>query len=212
MASLGLSRLVSASDKQVQMEVSVPNGKGAASEVPFQPCAATASLLLYAQGSVVLCLHHDTLAVERRFHKHTDDIQLISVDNVSETGAGRLVVTYDTKQTAIVWDLFTGEQISRFASYEPLKVAAWMRNGNVAFGTSILLQCLSDAKLVQAMARVRSSCSSLRPASMSLHAPSLILSQLLDRPQIARRMPLGTITGQSCWHLYSHLSQSYTPS
>jgi hypothetical protein len=116
------------------MQVSVPKGKGAPTDLAFQPCAATASLLLYAQGSTVLCLHHDTLAVERRFQKHTDDIQLIAVDNVSETGAGRLVVTYDTKQTAIVWDLFTGEQISRFASYESLKVAAWMRNGNIAFG------------------------------------------------------------------------------
>lgn len=116
------------------MQVSGSKGKGAPTDLPFQPCAATASLLLYAQGSTVLCLHHDTLAIERRFQKHTDDIQLIAVDNVSETGAGRLVVTYDTKQTAIVWDLFTGEQISRFASYESLKVAAWMRNGNIAFG------------------------------------------------------------------------------
>jgi hypothetical protein len=116
------------------MQVSVPKGKGVPTESNFQPCAATASLFLYAQGSTVLCLHHDTLAIERRFQKHTDDIQLIAVDNVSETGAGRLVVTYDVKQTAIVWDLFTGEQISRFASYESLKVAAWMRNGNIAFG------------------------------------------------------------------------------
>lgn len=137
------------------MEVSIPNGKGAASELPFQPCAATASLLLFAQGSVVLCLHHDTLAVDRRFQKHTDDIQLIAVDNVSETGAGRLVVTYDTKQTAIVWDLFTGEQVSRFASYEPLKVAAWMRNGNIAFGMSIAPFTLTSAKITQAMARVK---------------------------------------------------------
>lgn len=119
------------------MQAAVPKGKGAATDITFQPCAATASLFLYAQGSTVLCLHHDTLAIERRFQKHSDDVQLIAVDNVSETGAGRLVVTYDTKQTAIVWDLFTGEQISRFASYEPLKVAAWMRNGNIAFGMII---------------------------------------------------------------------------
>lgn len=59
---------------------------------------------------------------------------LLSVDNVSERGAGRLVVSYDAGQTAIVWDLFTGDEIARFASYEPIKVAAWMRNGNVAFG------------------------------------------------------------------------------
>lgn len=56
------------------------------------------------------------------------------MDNVSEQGAGRLVVSYDAGQTAIVWDLFTGDEIARFASYEQILVAAWMRNGNVAFG------------------------------------------------------------------------------
>jgi hypothetical protein len=61
-------------------------------------------------------------------------VQFISVDNVSERGAGRLVVTYDVGQTAIVWDLFTGSEHARFAAFEPLQVAAWMRNGNVAFG------------------------------------------------------------------------------
>ena len=134
MASSGLSRPVTGADQRAQTQVALPKGKGSPIGAAFQPCAATASLLLYAQGSTVLCLHHDTLAIERRFTKHTDDIQLIAVDNVSETGAGRLVVTYDTKHTAIVWDLFTGDQVSRFASYEALKVAAWMRNGNIAFG------------------------------------------------------------------------------
>lgn len=113
-----------------------PNLKARASaeEVPFEPFACTASLLLFAQGSTVICLHHDSLALERRFQKHSKEVILISADNVSETGAGRLVVTYDVGQTAIVWDLFTGEQISRFVSYESLKVAHWMRNGNIAFG------------------------------------------------------------------------------
>lgn len=59
---------------------------------------------------------------------------LLSVDNVSERGSGRLVVSYDAGQTAIVWDLFSGDEIARFASYETLKVAAWMRDGSVAFG------------------------------------------------------------------------------
>ncbi|KAK5044401.1 hypothetical protein LTR84_011273 [Exophiala bonariae] len=107
-----------------------------AEEIPFEPFACTASLLLFAQGSTVICLHHDSLALERRFQKHSKEVILISADNVSETGAGRLVVTYDVGQTAIVWDLFTGEQISRFVSYESLKVAHWMRNGNIAFGNT----------------------------------------------------------------------------
>ncbi|KAJ5312631.1 hypothetical protein N7508_003461 [Penicillium antarcticum] len=100
----------------------------------FEACASTASLFLYAQGSTILCLHHDTLAIERRFQSHQENIEFISVDNVSERGAGRLVVSYDVGQTAIVWDIFTGTEIARFASFEHLRVAAWMRNGNVAFG------------------------------------------------------------------------------
>ncbi|KAL8899279.1 MAG: hypothetical protein Q9192_001661 [Flavoplaca navasiana] len=102
----------------------------------FEPCAATASIFLYAQGSTIVCLHHDTLAIDRRFELHQERILFLSVDNVSERGAGRLVVSYDAGQTAIVWDLFTGDEIARFASYEPIRVAAWMKNGNVAFGNS----------------------------------------------------------------------------
>ncbi|EXJ94306.1 hypothetical protein A1O1_02700 [Capronia coronata CBS 617.96] len=113
-----------------------PDVRSRAEDMPFEPCASTASLVLFAQGSTILCLHHDTLAVERRFEKHSKDIQLIAADSVSETGTGRLVVSYDVAQTAIVWDLLTGEQLSRFVSYETLKVAHWMRNGNIVFGNA----------------------------------------------------------------------------
>ncbi|KAK3899306.1 hypothetical protein C8A05DRAFT_18238 [Staphylotrichum tortipilum] len=102
----------------------------------FEPCAATANMFLYAQGTSVVCCHHDTLAIERRFVRHSDEIQLLAVDNHSDIGAGRLVVSYDQGQTAIVWDLLTGDEVARFASYENLTCAAWMRNGNVAFGNS----------------------------------------------------------------------------
>ncbi|KAI8672207.1 hypothetical protein NCS56_00683300 [Fusarium sp. Ph1] len=102
----------------------------------FDPCAATAAMFLYAQGSSIVCCHHDTLTIERRFSRHADDVQLLAVDNHSEAGAGRFVVSYDVGQTAIVWDLMTGDEISRFASYEHLTVAAWMKNGNVAFGNT----------------------------------------------------------------------------
>jgi WD40 repeat protein len=103
-------------------------------EFAFEPCAATGSFLLYAQRNVILCLHHDTLAVERRFTRHREDVAWISADTVSERGAGRLVVSYDAGSTAIVWDLMTGEEVARFASYDQIRVATWMRNGNVAFG------------------------------------------------------------------------------
>ena len=104
----------------------------------FEACASTASLFLYAQGSAILCLHHDTLAIERRFQSHQENIDFISVDNVSERGAGRLVVSYDVGQTAIIWDIFTGTEIARFASFDHLRIASWMRNGNVAFGKRII--------------------------------------------------------------------------
>lgn len=101
----------------------------------FEPSAATDTYLLYAQGSSIVCAQHGTLAIERRFTRHTDEIRLLAIDNVSEKGAGRLVVSYDAGQTAIVWDCFTGDEIARFASYETITVAAWMRNGNVVFGS-----------------------------------------------------------------------------
>lgn len=100
----------------------------------FEPCDATASMFLYAQANSVVCAHHDTLKIERVFSRHTEEVKLLAVDNVSERGAGRLVISYDAGQTAIVWDLMTGDEVARFASYNDLSVAAWMRNGNVAFG------------------------------------------------------------------------------
>lgn len=91
-------------------------------------------MFLYAQGSSIVCSHHDTLTIERRFSRHADEVQLLAVDNHSEIGGGRLVVSYDAGQTTIVWDLMTGDEVARFASYDNLTCAAWMRNGNVAFG------------------------------------------------------------------------------
>ncbi|KAL7624073.1 hypothetical protein AAE478_005630 [Parahypoxylon ruwenzoriense] len=102
----------------------------------FEPTAATASMLLYGQGTSVVVAHHDSLTIERRFSRHSAEVQLLAVDTQSEIGAGRLVVSYDVDMTAIVWDLMTGDEVARFASYETLTCAAWMRNGNVAFGNT----------------------------------------------------------------------------
>ena len=95
-------------------------------------------MFIFAQGSAILCLHHDTLGLERRFQRHAHPIVFVAVDNVSERGAGRQVFSYDADQTAIVWDLLTGEELARFASYDEITVATWMRNGNVALGNSPL--------------------------------------------------------------------------
>ena len=104
----------------------------------LDPCTATGSYLLYTQGSAIVCLEHDTLKVARRFEKHTERVLFIAVDNASERGAGKFCVSYDAGLTAIVWDLLNGDEVARFISYEPLKAAAWMRNGNIAFGARYL--------------------------------------------------------------------------
>lgn len=100
----------------------------------FDPCASTAGMFLYAQGNSIVCCHHDTLTIERRFSGHADEVQLLSVDNMSERGAGRLVVSYDASQNAIVWDIMSGAEVARFASFSNLTAVSWMRNGTVAFG------------------------------------------------------------------------------
>ncbi|KAI1754918.1 hypothetical protein F4782DRAFT_538928 [Xylaria castorea] len=101
----------------------------------FEPTAATDRMLLYGQGNSVVVAHHDSLTIERRFSRHSAEVQLLAVDTQSATmGNGRFVVSYDVDMTAIVWDLMTGEEVARFASYENLTCAVWMRNGNVAFG------------------------------------------------------------------------------
>jgi len=111
----------------------------------LEPCAATGAYLLYAQRNTILVLHHDTLAIERRFEGHHEDVKWIVVDNASERGAGRLAVSYDAGNTCVTWDLLTGGEIARFAAYEPINVACFMRNGNVAFGNASSLLCWTTA-------------------------------------------------------------------
>ena len=137
--SAGIGRLRTASAKSSARSVDVTAAKPPTpgqEEWALAACAATASFLLYAQGSEILCLHHDTLALERRFTRHREDVAWMAADTTSERGAGRMVVSYDAGSTAIVWDLLTGDEAARFASYEQIRVAAWMRNGNVAFGNA----------------------------------------------------------------------------
>lgn len=97
------------------------------------PCGATSHLFLFAQGPSILCLQYESLAVEKRFEGHLDDVTIISVDNNSDEGEGK-VVTIDISKQAIVWDTRTGREIARYSSFEGLRSAAWMKNGNLAFG------------------------------------------------------------------------------
>lgn len=102
--------------------------------VPFYPCTATAAFFLFAHKNLVYCLHHDTFALERTLTKHKANIAILNADNISENTDGRLAVSYDKVSTAIVWDLFTGAEVSRFASYEFARVISWLRDGRLAFG------------------------------------------------------------------------------
>ena len=175
--SLGHARQRSNSAKgssirsDVKFQIPTPSITPQNDEFAFQPCAATGSFLLYAQQNIIYCLHHDTLAIERRFDRHREDVAWISTDNVSERGAGRLVLSYDTGSTAIVWDLLSGDEVARFASYEQIRVATWMRNGNVAFGGSQTARPrLPKLELMmqQEMLKATSFCSSLPPPNTSL--------------------------------------------
>lgn len=106
-------------------------------DLDFAPCAATASFLLYAQRNQVLVVHHDTLAIDRRFDLHHEDVVWIAVDNTSERGTGRLAVSYDKGNTAIVWDILTGGEVARFSAYERMLVASFLRDGTIAFGEEL---------------------------------------------------------------------------
>jgi len=121
----------------------------------FKPCASAPSFFLYAQGPHIVCCHHGTLAIERVFSRHHEDIILLAVDNESEEGAGRVAVSYDTGRKAIVWDITTGEVLARFAPSEDLTVAVWMKNANLIVGT-LPPRILRKAKymLTQAPGRV----------------------------------------------------------
>ncbi|KKA30260.1 hypothetical protein TD95_002214, partial [Thielaviopsis punctulata] len=102
----------------------------------FEPCAATSSMFLYAHGTSIICCRHNSLEIERRFTRHNEEVQLLAVDNCSPQGAGRLVVSYDASQIAIVWDLSTGNEVARFECYDHPTTVTWMRNGNIAFGNT----------------------------------------------------------------------------
>ncbi|KAH6850887.1 hypothetical protein B0I37DRAFT_306973 [Chaetomium sp. MPI-CAGE-AT-0009] len=186
----------------------------------FDPCAATASMFLYAQGTSVVCCHYDTLAIERRFARHAEEVQLLAVDNHSDIGAGRLVVSYDVGQTAIVWDLMTGDEVARFASYENLTCAAWMRNGNVAFGNAqgnVILfepttsEHLSARTLDQIAITAISPAADCRTFAIGYQNGSLLIATLQPRFTILHNLttsrgpsPIVTLS----WHASSARSKS----
>lgn len=159
----------------------------------FEPCAATAFFLLYAQRSQILVLHHNTLTIERRFALHREDVLWIAVDNVSDRGSGRLAVSFDVGKTAIVWDVLSGGEVARFSAYEHMRVASFMRNGNIAFGMEAFGQDRSiETNLVQQMIKATSYSLNLQHRSTSRRARYSIRLPRLHHHQIAERLPSAT--------------------
>ena len=142
-----------------------------------KPCSASENLVLHAHGSSVHCLRHESLVLERRFERHNHDVTIISVDNSASYTSGSRVVTVDTSRTAIIWDMATGEEISRHCALEDILVATWMKNGNLVFGVfgstnssveSLFLTC------VQVISWEMSSSSIPRGQNESRREPSTI--------------------------------------
>ncbi|EPS35258.1 hypothetical protein H072_11571 [Dactylellina haptotyla CBS 200.50] len=100
------------------------------------PCASTASLFMFAQGSSIVCVKHDSLQLERRFEAHAADITVIAADTNTENGDGQ-VISLDASKEAVVWDSGSGEEISRFTAYEEIRVATFLRNGTIALGDNM---------------------------------------------------------------------------
>ncbi|EWC45684.1 hypothetical protein DRE_05245 [Drechslerella stenobrocha 248] len=100
------------------------------------PCTTTASLFIFAQGSSIACVRHDTLQLERRFEAHNAEITLIAADTSTESGDGQ-VISLDASKEAVVWDSSSGEEISRFTAYEEIRVATFLRNGTIALGDNM---------------------------------------------------------------------------
>lgn len=100
----------------------------------FTPCAATATMFLYALGSSIVCTYHNTLTINRMFFGHLGEVQFLVVNTQSGLDGGRFVVSYDSSETAIVWDFFSGVEITRYTPQEPLSCAAWTTDGRIVFG------------------------------------------------------------------------------
>ncbi|KAA8899944.1 WD40-repeat-containing domain protein [Sphaerosporella brunnea] len=131
-----MSRKNSVGSTRTNSTISVSSTQSITTMPKLHPCSASSQLVLYAQGSSVLCLQHDTLALERRFERHAEEVTVISIDNASDITPAR-VVSVDKSKTAIVWDIETGEEISRHNAYEDILVASWMKNGNLALGDAL---------------------------------------------------------------------------
>ena len=164
------------------------------SNIPaLQPSYASSQFVLQAQGSSILCLQHDSLAAERRFVRHKEDVTIISVDNISDVIATR-VVSVDKSKTAIVWDIDSGDVLSQYEAYEDILVATWMKNGNLVFGiiTSSVIRSSSRSLFLTLSQAIpwATSYSSIRKTQMRLRRGrfSTLCVRLLQLPTAGRSL------------------------
>jgi hypothetical protein len=100
----------------------------------FIPCAATPALFLFARENLIYCIHHDTLSLVRKLKQHKTDIIILTANNAGGKGSGGTAISYDIEHNAIIWNLYTGEELARMASLEPVRAASWMRDDRVVLG------------------------------------------------------------------------------
>ncbi|EXL90437.1 hypothetical protein FOIG_16321 [Fusarium odoratissimum NRRL 54006] len=169
----------------------------------LDPCAATASMFLYAQGSSIVCCHHDTLTIERIFSRHASDVQLLAVDNHNEADGGRFVVSYDAGQIAIVWDLMTGDEISRLACCNT--------NGSLIIFEPLTSEHVSSSTIDEIAVSALAPLSDCRTFAIGYQNGSLIVATLQPRFTILHN--LATFIGPSpivnlAWHASSSRQKS----
>jgi hypothetical protein len=102
----------------------------------FTPCAATASQVLVAHGSSVLCLRYDKerLSMERFFREHETNIQLLLTEPEANASANTQVFSYDGGRVGIVWDIPTGKPAAQCKFPTSLSVGYWVTKDTIVCG------------------------------------------------------------------------------
>ena len=101
-----------------------------------QPCAATATQVLFAVDKQIFCLDHESLGLVRTFVGHQDAILILSVNNDGTHAKDRcLALSYDRARELIIWEVSSGDMLAK-CFVEITTVAAWLGGGCVALGWS----------------------------------------------------------------------------
>jgi hypothetical protein len=158
----------------------------------FIPCAATSALFLFARENVIYCIRHSTLTLARKLKKHEADVIFVTPNNISVTDSGGTAISYDREHNAIIWDLYSGEELARLASFASIRVASWMPDDRVLLGA-----CSPQPSAMQLLMLEKVTCpvtsyfSKTLQANMYVSALSMSLSMLWQLLTMAVRWQLG---------------------